>query len=396
MNTPSSQPGLPSAGPPVLSEMLAAILMGGLGVTVIVSMPLLGPLFGHHFGVVGADIGIVSLANLLGTAAGSLFVTIRLDRLPWRRTSLVAAVLALTAQLLVAAMPGFVAAAVLETVTGLAAGVLLALSSAIVGQAGQSDRGFAFILALQAVVAVGCLVGLPVVAERAGAPVAFAAVALPFLAILPAAFLLRPAANRHPAGPDAPSGGGWNRGVLALVAAHFLFSASVGILWTFSAVLGGMSGLADIPMGLSLAVGNVAALFGSLAAAAINLRYGRILPLGIVSLLLLVSAALFATETDMMRFNLACALYLLAWGGGMPFFMGAVSQFDRGDRITALLPVLAFAGMAAGPAIVVMMPGMNLFQAVAWATAALALFAFALIAAVSMGARTRGRGETAR
>ena len=388
MSTPSSQTGLSSAGPPALSEMLAAILMGGLGVTVIVSMPLLGPLFGHHFGVAGADIGIVSLANLLGTAAGSLVVTIRLDRLPWRRTSLIAAVSALIAQLLVAAMPGFAAAAVMETVTGVAAGVLLALSSAIVGQAGQSDRGFAFILALQAVVAVGCLVGLPVLADRAGAPAAFAAVALPFLAILPATFLLRRAPSRHRAGPAAVPGARWNRAVLALVTAHFLFSAAVGILWTFSAVLGGMSGLADIPMGFSLAVGNVAALFGSLAAAAINLRYGRILPLGIVSLLLLASAALFAADTDMMRFNAACALYLLAWGGGMPFFMGAVSQFDRGDRITALLPVLAFAGMAAGPAIVVMMPGLNLFQAVAWATAALAILAFALIASVSLGPST--------
>ena len=376
------------AGPPVLSEMVAAILMGGLAVTVIVSMPLLGPLFGHHFGVDGADIGIVSLANLLGTAAGSLYVTIRLDRLPWRRTSLLAAGFALLTQLLVAVMPGFAAVAVLETVTGLAAGVLLALSSSIVGQAGQSDRGFAFILALQAAVAVGCLIGLPVLAERAGPPVAFGAVAIPFMAILPAALLLRTTASRHQAEPGEPSGGRWNRAVLALVTAHFLFSAAVGILWTFSAVLGGMAGLADMAMGLSLAVGNVAALFGSLAAAAVNLRYGRVLPLGIVSLLLLASAALFAAETDMTRFNAACALYLLAWGGGMPFFMGAVSQFDRGDRITALLPVLAFAGMAAGPAIVVVLPAPDLFQAVAWTTAMLAVLAFALVVAVSLGTRT--------
>ena len=119
-----------------------------------------------------------------------------------------------------------------------------------------------------------------------------------------------------------------------------------------------------------------------------GLIHGRVLPLGIVSLLLLASAALFAAETDMTRFNAACALYLLAWGGGMPFFMGAVSQFDRGDRITALLPVLAFAGMAAGPAIVVVLPAPDLFQAVAWTTAMLAVLAFALVVAVSLGTRT--------
>ncbi|MBR9808463.1 MAG: MFS transporter [Alphaproteobacteria bacterium] len=334
-------------------EVTAAILMGGVAVSQIVAMPLLATLVANAYGMGESAAGFIGLANLLGTATGSLVVTICLRRLPFRVSAVSAAFLACSAQFAVALMPGFQSALFMEVIAGFGAGILLALSAAIVGGSSDPDRGFAFILTLQAIVAVVLLLVIPGLTNEAGLlPVmAFMACFQAFLIPIGLALggKLKTVESQGHISKDASA---FRPAVLLKAAAYFLFSAAVGVLWVFAGALGLSAGLPDSVIGKALAVGNVAAIAGSLLAAVITSRFGRVGPVVVTGLFIVLSVLLLAPGMSVSTFFVATGLYLFAWGAGLPLMMAAVADVDTSDRVTSLLPVLAFAGMGVGPALV--------------------------------------------
>ncbi|WP_139792262.1 MFS transporter [Henriciella litoralis] len=377
--------------PPGQMELVAAILMGGLGITQVVAMPLLATLIASAFQIEGADSGLIGLANLLGTALGSLIVTIWLHHLPLRRTVIVSALIAVAAQIAVAVMAGFTGIILLEAVSGIGAGVLIALSAAIVGASANPDRGFAFILTLQAGVAVLVLLVIPVLAEAYSLLEVMIFLASTQALLIPVGLTMRygPIAEKALKTSEA-SGSPVQASILLRAASYFVFSAAVGVLWVFSGILGSMAEIDDAPLGHALAFGNVAAIAGSLLAAIITSRFGRISPILAVCLTLALSALLFAADMTLIQFYLASSLFLFAWGGGLPLLMGSVAAADATDRVTSLLPVLAFAGMGVGPALVGIVPGSSgLFQQVSYTTIGLVALAFCLLVSAHTVARLR-------
>ena len=302
-------------------ELVAAILMGGLGITQVVAMPLLATLIASAFQIEGADSGLIGLANLLGTALGSLIVTIWLHHLPSRQTVIVSALIAVAAQIAVAVMTGFTGIILLEALSGVGAGVLIALSAAIVGASANPDRGFAFILTLQAGVAVLVLLVIPVLAE-----------AYSLLEVM-------------------------------------IFLASTQALL--------------IPVGLTMR-------YGPIAEKALKTSEASGSPVQASLLLRAASYFVFSAAVGVMKFYLASSLFLFAWGGGLPLLMGSVAAADATDRVTSLLPVLAFAGMGVGPALVGLMPGPSgLFQHVSYTTIGLVVLAFCLLVSAHTGSQPR-------
>lgn len=365
---------------PGRGEVLAAILIGGLGVTQVVAMPLLASLIAEAYGVPEINSGLVGFANLLGTAAGSLCVTIWLQRLPVRLTSIIAALLACLSQTGAALMPDFNGAVLMEALAGGGAGILLALSAAIVGASGNADRGFAFILTLQALIAVIVLLAIPALGGASALlPVGLFLAGMQLL-LLPASLALRrkPFAAAEARETDEETSM-FHPGVLLKAGSYFVFSAAVGVLWVFAGVLGSVAGLSDGLIGQALAVGNVAAIAGSLLAALITSRFGRVGPVLTVCLTVALSVLLFTDHMSVGHFYAASGLFLFAWGGGLPLMMGIVSEVDPTERVTSLLPVLAFAGMGVGPALVSLFPeAHDLFLRVSVSTLSLTILSFGL------------------
>nr|WP_321510388.1 MFS transporter [uncultured Hyphomonas sp.] len=379
MEQASGTGALQHAGPG-RGEVLAAILIGGLGVTQVVAMPLLASLIAEAYGVPEINSGLVGLANLLGTAAGSLCVTIWLQRLPVRLTSIIAALLACLSQTGAALMPDFNGAILMEALAGGGAGILLALSAAIVGASGNADRGFAFILTLQALIAVIVLLAIPALGGASALlPVGLFLAGMQLL-LLPASLALRrnPFAAAEARETDEETSM-FHPGVLLKAGSYFVFSAAVGVLWVFAGVLGSVAGLSDGSIGQALAVGNVAAIAGSLLAALITSRFGRVGPVLTVCLTVALSVLLFTDHMSVGHFYAASGLFLFAWGGGLPLMMGIVSEVDPTERVTSLLPVLAFAGMGVGPALVSLFPeAHDLFLRVSVSTLSLTILSFGL------------------
>lgn len=376
----SSKTGALQPSGPTRGEVIAAILIGGLGVTQVVAMPLLTNLIAQAFEVAETDSGLVGLANLLGTALGSLFVTGLLQRLPFRFTSILAALLACVAQLGVALVPDFNGAILMEALAGFGAGILLALSAAIVGASRNPDRGFAFILTLQALVAVIVLLVIPALGGASALLPVGIFLAGVQLMLLPASWALRRSTFKVARESEVTAEASMlHPAVLLKAASYFVFSAAVGVLWVFAGVLGSVAGLSDGAIGQALAVGNVAAIAGSLLAALITSRFGRIVPVLTVCLAVFLSVALFTEHMDLGLFYAASALFLFAWGGGLPLMMGIVAEVDPTERVTSLLPVLAFAGMGIGPACVSLFPEVQgLFVRVSVCTYFLTLLSFGL------------------
>ncbi|WP_155838326.1 hypothetical protein [Hyphomonas beringensis] len=241
----------------------------------------------------------------------------------------------------------------MEALAGFGAGVLLALSAAIVGSSNDADRGFAFILTLQAIVAVALLLAIPGLSAEGSLLPVMAFMACVQILLIPIGLALRGKPKAAEMGgqgvKDAKS---LRPAVLLKAAAYFTFSAAVGVLWVFAGALGLSAGLPDTVIGKALAVGNVAAIAGSLLAAVITSRFGRIGPVIVTGLFIILSVFLLTPGMSVGTFFIASCLYLFAWGGGLPLMMAAVADVDTSDRVTSLLPVLAFAGMGVGPALV--------------------------------------------
>ena len=107
-----------------------------------------------------------------------------------------------------------------------------------------------------------------------------------------------------------------------------------------------------------------------------------------VCVLMFVSVALFSQDMSLSIFYVASCLFLFAWGGGLPLMMGAVAEVDITGQVTTLLPVLAFAGMGIGPALVSFSPGgQDLFQRVLLTTSFLVAIALALFCLAQVGRR---------
>ena len=360
---------------PGLHALVGAVLIGGLAVTQIVAMPLLAAIVAGAFDAGSAGAGLIGLGNLFGTAAGSLFVTLFLPSLRPRQTALVATVLACASQFLVGFVSTFAGAVLLEAIAGAGAGVLLALSSAIVGASANSDRGFGFILALQALVAVVVLLVLPIFSTFPGLLAVVSLLTCVQIVLVPVCFTLgvQSQAASHPSARNR--GAPVSSTVWLFSIAYFAFSAAVGVIWVFSGVLGGLAGIGVEAVGHSLALGNIAAIAGSLLAAAIATRFGRLLPIICVCLILMSGVALFSSAMTHATFYVASSLYLFAWGAGLPFFMGAVAEDDPTDRVTAMLPVISFAGMGVGPALVSLVPLVSLSGQVVGTTCVFSLSA---------------------
>lgn len=375
-----------------MAPEVGAILLGGLAVTQIVAMPLLVPIIAGAFHVDAAAAGLIGLANLLGTAVGSLFVTIFLPKLRPRTTAIYAALFACVSKICVGAAPNFMGAVLLEALAGVGAGVLLALSAAIVGETKNSERGFGFILALQALVAVFVLLVLPGLSTAMGLmPVVLFLTALQLL-LLPASFLLADQVSQPVPQKATTSARRIPSTVWLYATAFFSFSVAVGVIWVFSGILGGLAGIDVNKVGHALAIGNIAAIVGSLIAAATTTRFGRLFPLFSVSAILIAGVSLFSPGMTLLVFYLASNLYLFAWGGGLPYFMGAVAEDDSSGRVTAVLPVISFAGMGVGPMLVPVFPAANLFSQVLGTT----LMAGILAIIVSLMARILQRKRMGR
>jgi predicted MFS family arabinose efflux permease len=336
--------------PQTLRETAAALLVGSVALLILGLQPiLLGELADRRV-ITMEGLGIVAMGEIvalgLGAALGNAL-------LPTSRYRLIAIAAALAAALFDAASclaGGDAEIAALRAAAGLAEGVLVWVTTAVIVRSRKPDRLAAVFMVVGVVTqaaAAALLAG--VVVPRGGWQAGFAVMgAVSLLSVVLVPWLpirLKPLAE------TAAEKLAWNPAALLPLAVAFMQMAAIGSLWAYLEPLGLKAGLDAQSAQGAVSVVLVAQFAGGLSAVYLVRRFGTVSTLGLGAIVLGMVAGGMAVLSSgaAEKFDLLCAALGFTWLFLMPFHVALAFRADASGRIASFVPAAQLLGSAFGP-----------------------------------------------
>jgi predicted MFS family arabinose efflux permease len=296
------------------------------------------------------DAGFIVSVELLTLAISAIAIAPLLPRLSFRRVGLAAVALTLLAQGSSIFVTSWTALMMLRGVAGVGEGALYAMSLCIVASHFRNPEKmygyFQVVWALGSVAlfAIGGQVTAAfahrgIFALIAGVTLAFA----PFLLLAPERgdrSDLRVDANGAPASPLL--------GIMMFmsVALYLMVSAAI---YAFSAPLGERAGLDTSTVGYALTVASLIGLAGAAAATALNVRWGRAVPITGFAIGFSLVALVLCFWRNPAAYVAALVVSVMIYYFSIPYLFGLAAALDRGGRWAAAAGAAYLLGFAAGP-----------------------------------------------
>ncbi|WDZ79325.1 MFS transporter (plasmid) [Ensifer adhaerens] len=294
------------------------------------------------------DAGVVASAELLALAATATLIAPILPRVSYRRAGLFAVLLTLAAQAASITADGWAMLVLLRALAGIGEGALYAMSLSIVASHSRNpEKIFGY---FQLVWAIGSVALFSVGGEVAAAYAhrgVFALIAgltltfSPLLFLLPNLRALRQAETR--AMPSVPLLGS------ILFAAIVLYVAVSAGLFAFSGPMGERIGLDTAAVGYILTVSTVVGLAGAGAATALNVRWGRAIPISVFCLGYVLVALALCLWKDPVAYSVAIIVSAVLYYFSLPYLFGLAAALDHSGRWAAAAGSAYLLGFAAGP-----------------------------------------------
>lgn len=367
---------------------MALIVLGVLGVSVFLSMPVIASALAREFAFTDRQIGQFSFVQLSFVSLGSVLSLFLVRRFSARAIALAAVLTLLVADFLTPSVTAYPLFLALRAIAGMAGGVAVAVATGALGKTGKADKNFGWFLLTQIVFQMTANALLPKLVESHGLGGVFytfallecAAVVLLFTAI-PAAFLVGNAAAQRANTPAA-----WARCALVLMSILTFFMA-IGALWTFVGRIGEMRGLSPQDVGEALSIAGLGGLAGAFLPAVIGTRIGRAAPVVLALAGLLGGIALLRGAETTVIYILAAASFSFGWFLLYPYQLGTLAFIDKDGRPMMVSAALTGIGLGIGPALVARFIDRGLGVSYVIATACVVL-AGALVLGVLASIRT--------
>jgi predicted MFS family arabinose efflux permease len=295
------------------------------------------------------DAGFVAFVEFLALAVTAIAIAPVLPRLSYRRVGLVAVALALLAQGASIFSASLASLALLRGFAGIGEGALWAVSLSIVASRSRNpDKIYGY---FQLVWALGSVPLFAVAGELTAAYAHQGILALIAGVTLALAPLLLLIPDVRAKGDDAATNTAQaspRLGVMTLAAIVLYVTASAAI-YAFSAPLGERAGLDTGAVGYALTVASLVGLAGAGAATALNVRWGRAIPISGFC----VGFALFVLVLCLWRnptaYVVAVVASVVIYYFSMPYLFGLAAALDRRGRWAAAAGSAYLLGFAAGP-----------------------------------------------
>jgi len=377
MNHASAQPGAQYLLDN-LATLAAAVVFGIAGVAIFAILPLLIGALVDHLALSPRQSGFIASADVIGMATGNLAAFFWIRRINWRKMAWLAVAVLIAVNLLCATISSFQVMLVLRFLAGLAAGSCLALTYAMFGGSRHPDRNYGIFLVVTLTFGAANLFVLSKLSQSFGAAVFF--VDLACIAIFAALFTRFIPETASAAGiktvaaaeSDAPS---VLRGpaIIALIA-NLVYFIGQGGVWAYLERIGIANGLSASEVATSLSLSLLAAVAGALVATVVNLRLGRVVPLGSAILLAIASVLILMWNVTFGSFLLATCVWNFVNNYGHPYLLGYMAAIDRSGQYVVASAGMQTGGMGIGPAIAAMLIVGPMYTNVLW----LGLICFAI------------------
>lgn len=342
-------PGDPSTARDPAFLVVGAIAAQVIGGLVAQMSPFMIGGFMDGLSLSERDAGFAASVEFLTLAVTAIAIAPVLPRLSYRHVGLVAVAMALLAQGASILSGSLASLALLRGLAGVGEGALWAVSLSIVASRSRNpDKVYGY---FQVVWALGSVplfaVGGQLTADFAHRGV-LALIAGVTLALAPLLLLIPDArASSDEAAADAARASPL-LGVMTLAAIVLYVTASAA-LYAFSAPLGERAGLDTGAVGYTLTVASLVGLAGAGAAAALNIRWGRALPIsGFCVVFALVTLALCLSHNPT-TYVVALVASVVIYYFSIPYLFGLAAALDRSGRWAAAAGSAYLLGFAAGP-----------------------------------------------
>jgi hypothetical protein len=122
-------------------------------------------------------------------------------------------------------------------------------------------------------------------------------------------------------------------------------------VWVFFEGIGSAAGFSARSIGNVIAAGLLLGAPGALLSAAAGIRFGRMIPLSIATITMVVTFAIAIVTRSLPVYALCAFAFQFMWNFSLSFQYGAVSQADESGRLIVLAPVFQGVGAMLAPAI---------------------------------------------
>lgn len=348
----------------------ALIALVCLAQTFFYALPAYVSLMGKGWGFSESQIGLVVMAEILGSACGSLLVSFALARLPVRRVLLFALLALILGNAGLTTPRSYEAVMLARAVSGLGTGIVGGVTLKYLAGSGT---WLSVLAVIQGIYTLALLTGimpmLPTAAMAFGYIVALAVLATPTVLLF---------------ARDEALVGGFEQTLIGVVrrgAYLALFSllgiaAACGIIWTFIGHLGAAAGLDERQLSSILGVVTIAALGICFALPRLIARGHRYATAVTLLFAIAVSAAAMVTPLSPWSFTLCTLVFVSGWNGALILIYSTVAAYDPVGRHVAMCNGFLGIGFAIGSSV-----GGRLIEGAGGPSAFVLAAVFALVAA---------------
>ncbi|WP_092949457.1 MFS transporter [Roseateles sp. YR242] len=338
---------------------ILAIAVGSVALLMLGLQPLLlGALLeaGH---VTLEGVGLVAMGEIVALGAGVLIGDMRLSVRHLRPITALAALLAAGMDLLTTQLQGDLALGLVRAGAGLAEGLLVWSTTAVIVRASTPERlaGLFFVIQTLAQALLGLALAhlvIPTAGWRGGFELlAVLAVGVATLAAL----FARPLGPLTPTASQAGVGMTWTRPRLGALLAVFLQLATLGAFWAYAEPLGTRAGFSPVAVQTLIAAGLGMQVLGG----SVGTWLVKRLPIHATLLVCCLALGLSAfgvvrtAHGGTLLFTGLCAVFTFTWLFMLPFQMGLAFRVDGSGQVAALVPAAQLFGSAFGPLVASLM-----------------------------------------
>jgi predicted MFS family arabinose efflux permease len=295
-------------------------------------------------------LGFVAAAVLGGPIALMAVSVLWVRKYPWRRMVFCGLSIAAAGYLLAAEMRDFLSMVACVAIGSSGLAIAYAPPICSLSDTSNPDRNFGYSFFLQ-IIASG-LTGLIATAleDRFGPRSLFVLIAGIFVFSLVLLPILPQAGVKHQV-RDAVQGHSRAKHIWMGLAGMLFLNAGPTAVWAFFERIGHGAGFSEHSVGNMIALAMLIGAPGSLLSASAARRYGRLRPLAVSTILMIVTFAVSITSPDLATYFFAGVLFQFLLNFGLSFQYGALSVADVSGRLIVLAPTFQGIGGIAGPGI---------------------------------------------
>ena len=344
--------------------LVSAIAVGFVGALFIFITPAMLALIAAQSGMDDAHLGYIAAWDINAMGVGMAASTFLLVRWNWRRALILALALIMLGNIATAAVHDYAMIALASCVAGLGQGLAVGFSFAALGRASNPDRAFSIYLVVGAVLGAALLYGLPILqTEFTPGTIFLANAALTLLVGLS----LPAFPNGQCEEDEVYTGDGinWRLAITALGAVALVFFA-IGAVWSYAERIGAANQLSSEVIARGLSIGTLAGVVGAGLAGIMPQRLGRLVPLLLGSLCIIVGFQMLAGRVGPIAYLMSIILILFGWNFVQPLLSGMCCDADGRGRIVCAMAAIQTFGMGLGPAVAAPMIAGGSFRGAVW------------------------------